>query len=93
MASLIASKTAAENSADFTLADGQSAMLNLTQGASGGPALGVGCSASIQLKTSEGSYIQVGELTEKDPVLQVFGPGTYRVAKKASAAAFGVDKS
>lgn len=81
--------TAASSAADFTLADGAAATLNLF-GAAGIPGDAV---ATVELLASNATYVTVGEMNAGTPCVQVFGPGTYRVSKRASATAFGVDKS
>lgn len=90
MANLIASGTAAASSTpDFTLADGAAATLNLF-GAAGVP---TDASAIVELLASNATYIPIGEMSSGNPCVQVFGPGTYRVSKRASATAYGVDKT
>lgn len=90
MANLIASGLTAVTSADFTLLDGASAMLNLSQG---GTTISGEVSASIQLKASDGSYFEVSKLTAQTPALLVYGPATYRVVKAVSTMALAVDKT
>lgn len=91
MPSFIANGLTTVTSADFTLVDGQTVSLNLTQTGISGPMTGE-CGASVQFKTTDG-YVEAGLLTQLDPVLQVFGPGSYRIVKRVSTVAFGVDKS
>jgi hypothetical protein len=90
MAEYIASGTTAADGADITLADGAAATLNLF---AAGASIPYGCVAVVQVKSSNGQYYQLGELDSVNPCLQVFGPGTYRVSRRASGTAFGVDKS
>jgi hypothetical protein len=90
MANHIASgTTAASSAADFTLADGAAATLNLF-GAAGVPS---DARATVEILASNSTYVVLGEMNAGNPAMQVFGPGTYRVSKSASAVAYGVDKS
>lgn len=82
---LLAAGTTAANSADFTLADGESATLALKgAGASGvldfAPVL-------IEIKDDAGAYHQIGGLL-KPQVLS--GAGTYRVRRIANRGSVGV---
>jgi hypothetical protein len=91
MASLIASGTTADNSADFTVAAGTPVTISLHD-ADG--VFGNDVAATVFIKSSGGVYRAVagGNLSPQKPELVIDGPGTYRVSKYASAVAFGVDK-
>lgn len=91
MAQLIATGIAAATSGDFDVAAGESSMVNLF--VASGQTIPPGCAASIQLKGSNGVYVEVGVLDDKHPALLVDGPGTFRVVKKNSTVAFGVDQA
>lgn len=94
MAIFIAIGATAANSADFTLVDGQTAQLSLVVSDTNLMTLPPDCQASVQSKTSQSGYLEIGRLTGgKDPVLLLEGPGTYRIRKPASTTLFGVDKS
>lgn len=88
MAELLAINTTAANSADFTLT-GESTALLLTATA----ALPEGAQVEIQAKTSAGVYIPIGRLTTGAPLQVLSAPGTYRVARTATGASCGVDRS
>jgi hypothetical protein len=89
MAEIIATGTTQVDSADFTLADGQSANLYLKDAA--GPDVTSGAIANVQIK-SGAEYFTVGSVTGYYPCMVLRGTGTYRVRKLASTDAFGVDK-
>jgi hypothetical protein len=91
MAEFMSVSAAAANSADFTLAEGGQATLLLKDGTSNA-VLQKGASANIQVKTSGGTYMQLGQLTSENPMLTVNGAGVYRVTKPAGFT-LGVDKS
>lgn len=86
---LASGTSAASSAADFTLADGASATINLF-GSAGIPG---DAKAVVEILASNSTYVVIGELNAGNPCVQVFGPGTFRVSKSASAVAFGVDKS
>jgi hypothetical protein len=86
-----ASATAANTSGDIDIAAGDSVTLSLFVAV--GQAIPEGCSASVQIKSSNGAYFQVDVLDHKKPALIVDGPGVYRVVKKKGELAFGVDQS
>lgn len=93
MAEFIATGTTVANSADFTLVDGQTVQLSLFSSTTG-PQLPADCIASVQSKTASGAYIEVGQLTPRDPVQLLTGPGTYRIQRRGSGVtSYGVDKS
>jgi hypothetical protein len=91
MAELISVQTGTANSVDFTLAEGGAVSLLLKDGVN--TKLPRGVSALIQIKTSEGVYMTIGQLTSDNPMQVLQGAGTYRVNKSAGAVAFGVDKT
>lgn len=91
MAELIASGTAQADSADFTLAAGETATLYLKDAA--GAQVGSESIASVQIKSSDGQYFTIGELNCREVAKVLSGAGTYRVRRLASGEAFGVDKN
>ena len=91
MAELLAVSTVAANSADFTLAEGGQATLLLKDGTANA-VLPRGSSANIQVKTSGGVYMQIGQLTADTPLQVLSGAGIYRVTKPGGSA-LGVDKN
>lgn len=92
MASYIASGTSESRGADFTLVDGQGALLSLTA-ATGSQRIPPGARAVVEYKTSDNVYLPLGELTPNDPAKLLAGPGTFAVTRKACNVAVGVDKS
>lgn len=90
MAELISVQTGGVNSADFSLTEGGAASLLLKDGVNA--KLAKGLSALIQIKTSEGVYMTLGQLTSENPMQVLQGAGTYRIVKQAGAVASGVDK-
>jgi hypothetical protein len=93
MAELIASGTAEAASADFTLADGQTAMLQLKAPTAAGQRVFEDSKASVQAKDAGGNYLHIGYLTKELPAQILSGPGTFRVVRLACTNATGVDKS
>lgn len=91
MAELIATGTAQADSADFTLAAGDSAVLYLKDAA--GAQVGANSIARVQIKSADGQYFTVGELNCREVAKVLSGAGTYRVRRLASDEAFGVDKN
>jgi len=91
MAELLAVSALAADSADFILAEGGQATLLLKDGTSNA-VLQRGVTANITVKTSGGTYMQLGQLTADTPMLTIAGAGTYRVSKPAGVT-LGVDKS
>lgn len=89
MAELLTVSTAYAASADFTLTDGQTATVLLKNGVGQLPA---GVTSNIQVKTSEGVYMTLDQLTAGAPMLTISGAGTYRVVKPAGPS-LGVDKN
>lgn len=91
MAEFIASGTTEVTSDDFTLADGESVTLNLFS-----PTLGYiprDCCAELQLKTSADTYITAVVFNADRPAGELASKGTYRIIKRTSDSAFGVDKT
>lgn len=93
--SIIASQTAAANSADQTVASGTTVTLSLRAAA---PSMGYdhqqdAAIAYVQLKTSDGVYINVGHLSYQEPGKAIVSPGVYRVSKVVTQTAVGVDIS
>jgi len=89
MATLNASSTGSNISADFTLIDGQSAMLFLTdvEGDNVDPV----AVAYIQIKSGT-QYFNIGVLDVTYPARVLQAAGTFRVKKMSAPVAFGVDK-
>lgn len=90
MAELIAAGTPEADSADFTLAAGDQATLFLKDAA--GPSVAADAIARLQIKSAAGEYFNAGHLDSFSPAKVLSAPGTYRVKRLASSAAFGVDK-
>lgn len=88
MAELLASSTANAVSADFTLIDGQSTLLLLKDAI--GEAVCPDAVARIQVKSGT-KYFTIGMLDVTNPARVLQAPGTFRVVKFPSTAAFGVD--
>lgn len=76
---LIATGFTAANSADITLADGESA----TVGMKGGTAFSV---IKIELKDDDGGYNTVGDLNSQRPAVSINAAGTYRLRRLAGDA-------
>lgn len=77
-------------SADFTLAAGESATLNLKATAT--PVLPDGLVVDVQIKSGT-DYFTFGGLSSARPVQVLQAPGTFRVLRRASVAGCGVDRS
>jgi hypothetical protein len=88
---LIASGATAAESAEFTLADGENVTLSLLLATNGPTAPGPW--ASVLMKSSSGSFAQVGVLTAADPVQVLEAQGTFKVYRPQTDVAFGVDRS
>lgn len=87
---LITPKTAAENSADFTVA-GTPATIGLYQ-ATGGE-IPFEASARITRKNPSGTYDDTNiDLSYQQPHVSVTAAGVYRVEKDVTAMALGVSK-
>lgn len=89
MATLIASGTAAAESAEFTLASSDVVTLSLFSASD--PEIPDLAQGVIMMKTS-GSFIRVGFLDQRTPALALSAPGTYKVIRRECKVAFGVDK-
>jgi len=90
MAELIAIGTTELASSDFTLTT-DSATLFLKDAA--GSQVDSNALAEVQIKSSGGEYFTIGALTWQIPGKVLSGAGTYRVVRRISAVAFGVDKN
>ena len=92
MSQLIPSGVTADTSADFPLASGESVTIGIFAAAA--VAFYDDTRAEIQRKASNGQYYTVknGVLGKEYGEHVISGPGTFRVVKRASAVAFGVDK-
>lgn len=77
-------------SADFTLAAGESATLNLK--ASTSPMFPDGLVVDVQIKSGS-DYFTFGGLSSARPVQVLQAPGTFRVVRRASGSGCGVDRS
>ena len=86
MASIIASGTTAADSDEFTLADGVTSNVFI----SGSP--GVDASAAVYIKTAGATFTYLGQITHGEREVKVYGPGTFKVSRAATATAFGVDR-
>ena len=93
MAELIAKGTAELASSDFTLVDGQSTTLNLKPANSTLQGLASDQQASVQIKTADNGYVNVGVLTHTCPAQIVSGPGTFRVVRHSCSNSTGVDRT
>jgi hypothetical protein len=92
MAAYITSGTTEASGDDFTLEAGDSATLFLIDG--GGDAVNHGSRADIQIKSSAGEYFTIFSLSGQpgQNARVIVAAGTYRVVRRASTTAFGVDK-
>lgn len=92
MSELIPSGTTAVTSADFTNTSGAAITIGIFAAAA--VAFYDDTRAEIQRKASNGQYYTVknGVLGRDYGEHVISGPGTFRVVKRASAVAFGVDK-
>ncbi len=88
MTQLIASSTAAADSADFSVATGVSSTLSLFFV---GEAISPLASAIIQRKDSAGNYSTIGQIDGGTPSKVLSSAGTFRVRKRAFTVSFGVD--
>ncbi|MES2634018.1 MAG: hypothetical protein V4669_13675 [Pseudomonadota bacterium] len=90
MAQILASGTSLADSSEFTLAAGESATLSLFGTDFPSP----GCAASIQKKASSNAWVTIGSLRGIDGEMTkvLTAVGTFRVQRKASSKAFGVDQ-
>jgi hypothetical protein len=85
--SIIADGTTEQASADFTLAAGESTTLSIRG------TIVMSQTASVQSKQSDGTYTPFGEISSQEPVKVLAAAGTYRVVRRATASAFGVDRT
>ena len=86
MPEIIASGTTATSSAEFTLTDGSNAVLSL-----GNP--GPASVALVQLKSTGGTFVTIGQLTSNNPAQVLSATGTFIVTRAATSVAFSVDKN
>ena len=86
MAEIIASGTTTTSSAEFTLAEGATAMLSLA-------APSAASVADVEIKTTAGAFVPVGSLDRSAAAQLLSGPGTFRVTRRATSEAFSVDKT
>lgn len=89
MTVLIASGTT-QASAEFTVVAGTPNTVFLWD--ADGDVLPSDARALLQIKSSAATYITIACLDSNNPARVIDGPGTYKLTKFASAAAFGVDK-
>jgi len=94
MAQIIASGTTDQSSADIVVAAGAQATISLfwtTQPRS--------CNVKIDIKGSNGSYMEFQSMNQNSQPLVIDGPGTFRVRRLAAGevpqddTAFGVDQT
>lgn len=90
MSELVASGTTTANSNDFTIDAGASASLFLKSATS--QVLPYDARATIQVKSADATYYDIGALTESDPMKVLQAAGTFRVVRIGASAAYGVDK-
>lgn len=93
MAELIAAGTTEVASGAFTLGDGQAANIMLKPANVGTTSLPTDCAADIQQQTSDGGWFNIYRLSLFDMTRNVWGPGVFRVVRRAAATSYGVDKS
>lgn len=86
---LLAIGTTAANSADITLAAGDSAHIHL-RGSS--PPAVPKCTVSIDIKGSDGSYSELHRLTDGDISRVIDAVGVYRVRRTVCEQGVGVDR-
>lgn len=86
---LIASGTAAADSADLTVAAGVPKTLFLKMAADG--PVGSTVRAVIKIKSAAGTYHEVSALNGQRPAVILDGAGTYRISREETKEAFGVD--
>lgn len=90
MAELLAPSQQGQTSLDFTLLATDNVTLLLKDGASEN--LPMGASATIQIKTADLNYMNIGQLTSGAPMQVLSGAGVYRV-KTRPMYNLGVDKT
>ena len=78
------------DSADFTLADGESATVHLT---TGGGSIPMDSLVRIQIKDSGGGYTSIARLDVRTHAVKLSSPGTYRARRHSSPHPVGVQRS
>lgn len=91
MAELIATSVDTATSADFTVLDGASATLFLKDAVS--TKVHPDACASVQIKSADNQYFEIGILDVTTPARVLQAPGTFRVVKYSAPVAYGVDKA
>lgn len=91
MAELLAPTAAAAESTPLVIAAGDSVTLLLKDAV--GPTCPPGCVALVQQQSSGGEWFTVGQIDTQTPAKVLVATGTFRVAKGASATAYGVDSN
>lgn len=91
MAEILSTAATAAESSDFTLTDGQSCTLFLKDAA--GVNVAESALVTVQIKSADTQYFDIGVLTKYQPAKVLSAPGTFRVARPAQAVAVGVDKT
>lgn len=87
---LLAIGTAAAQSSDFSLTDGESARLFLVDNL--GPRVPVDAVVKLQNKAVNGQYFDEAQLDVTMPSMLVMGPGTFRVLRVDAGVEVGVDR-
>ena len=90
MANIIPISVNTATSSDFTLIDGQSTTLFLTDAESS--EVCPEAIALVQLKSADGAYFTCGKLDVVTPARVLQAAGTFRVLKFNAPKAFGVDR-
>lgn len=89
MAELIPVGEGADDSADFTLNDGETATLFLKHAT--GTDIKFGAVAQIQVK-ADGQYFTIGSLSSSQPMQVLAAKGTFRVSRPEKSASCGVER-
>jgi hypothetical protein len=92
MANLIAAATAQATSADVVITT-TPATFSLMDTANSTPAMPSRVCALIQIKTSGGVYLTIGQIDSDTPMKSIAAGGTYRVVKLPTKTAVGVDQT
>jgi hypothetical protein len=87
---LLATGTAAADSADVVVTAGTPVTIYLKKGSDG--AVSASARATVKIKSSGGTYHEIGALTGQYQALVIDGPGTYRISRETASEAFGVEK-
>jgi len=87
---LIPITTDAFTSVDFTLLDRQQGTLSIKDNISD-TYMRNGNKIDLQIKSTDGQYLNVGTLDHIFPIARLNSPGTYRVVKSQSSYAYGAD--